>query len=73
VAGSLKVEKGGLWNNNTDPDDIEQNQKSAEDKGDPNLTYTTLTGSAKNAVYVKLVSPKAYKDAEAKMAKKAKK
>ena len=72
-AGSLKVEKGGLWNNSTDPDDIEANQKSAEDKGDANLKYTTLVGTAKDAIYVKLVSPKAYKDAEAKLAKKAKK
>ena len=71
VGGSLSVEKGGLRNNNTDADDVEDNQLTEEDKGNTSLQYTILTGSAKNCKYVKLVEPSAYKKAEAKAAKKA--
>lgn len=69
AGGSLKVAKDGLWNNNTDVDDVEANQASAEDKGNSELSYTLLNGSAKNCSYVKLVDPKAYKAAEKKAAK----
>lgn len=73
VGGSLAVAKDGLWNNNTDADNIEANQDAAEDKGNADLKYTILTGKAKDCSYVKLISPKAYKDAEKKAAKRAKK
>lgn len=72
VGGSLKVAKDGLWNNNTDVDDVEANQATAEDKGNADLKYTLLNGSAKNCSYVKLVDPKAYKAVEKKAAAKAK-
>lgn len=69
VGGKLSVAKNGLWNNNTDADNVEENQQSAEDKGNADLQYTILTGSAKNCSYVKLVDPSAFKKAEAKAAK----
>lgn len=72
VGGALSVDKDGLWNNNTDVENVENNQLSAEDKGNADLQYTILTGKAKNCKYVKLVDPSAYKKAAAKAAKKAK-
>lgn len=71
VGGSLAVDKNGLWNNNTDVDNVEDNQATEEEKGNADLQYTILTGKANNCGYVKLVDPSAYKKAEKNAAKKA--
>ena len=52
--GTLTVAKGGLWNNNTEADDIEENAKDSN----ANLQYTLLSGKAKGCSYVKLGSVK---------------
>ena len=51
-SGDLSVAKGGLWNNNTDADDVEANMAAAEDSN-ANLQYTLLNGKAKGCSYVR--------------------
>lgn len=51
-AGDLAVAKGGLWNNNTEADDIAANAAAAEDSN-ANLTYTLLTGKVKGCSYLR--------------------
>ena len=53
AGGTLSVLKGGLWNNNTEEDDMENNMKTAE-SSDKDLTYTKLSGKAKGCSYVRL-------------------
>jgi|GEM_PF-2076477 len=48
--GNLSVAKGGLWNNNTDADNVAENAEASN--GD--LQYTLLSGKAKGCSYVKL-------------------
>lgn len=48
--GTLSVAKGGLWNNNTDADDIAENVEGSN----ADLQYTLLSGKAKGCSYVKL-------------------
>lgn len=60
-AGKLKVAKDGVWNNNTDPDDIEANNKTAEDTN-KDLKYTLLEGSAKGCSYVRFGGEKVEKN-----------
>ena len=50
--GELAVAKGGLWNNNTEADDVEANMAAAEDSN-ANLQYTLLSGKAKGCSYVR--------------------
>ena len=53
AGGTLSVLKGGLWNNNTEEDEIEDNSKTAE-SSNKDLTYTKLSGKAKGCSYVRL-------------------
>jgi hypothetical protein len=53
AGGTLSVLKNGLWNNNTEEDDMENNMKTAE-SSNKDLTYTKLSGKAKGCSYVRL-------------------